>query len=83
MKKVELHILTFGIAKDIVGKQLFNMEIHENSTVEELRKKLFSYYPELKKLKSLSIAVNNEYVPDNFILNFSDEIALIPPVSGG
>jgi molybdopterin synthase sulfur carrier subunit len=40
-------------------------------------------YPNLKGLKSLLIAVNNEYAEDSVELLESDEIALIPPVSGG
>lgn len=83
MNTVELNILTFGIAKDIIGKQTFNLQVPETSTVLQLKEKLFQDYPELQKLKSLAIAVNNEYVEQDEVLNASDEIALIPPVSGG
>jgi molybdopterin synthase sulfur carrier subunit len=34
-------------------------------------------------LRSLYIAVNSDYADENLILNGADEIALIPPVSGG
>jgi len=40
-------------------------------------------YPELGKLSSLAIAVNNSYAQDEEEINSYDEIALIPPVSGG
>lgn len=83
MKTVELNILAFGIAKDIIGKQTFSLDLQEASNVDQLKSKLFENYPELKKLTSLSIAVNNEYVALSQVLNASDEIALIPPVSGG
>ena len=83
MNTVELNILTFGIAKDIIGKQTFNLKVPATSTVLQLKEKLFQDYPELQKLKSLAIAVNNEYVEQDEVLNASDEIALIPPVSGG
>lgn len=83
MKQVQLQVLTFGIAKDIIGKQLLELDIPENSTVESLRKKLYHQFPDLERLKSLSIAVNNEYAENDLMLNTSDEVALIPPVSGG
>jgi molybdopterin synthase sulfur carrier subunit len=40
-------------------------------------------YPALEKLRSLFIAVNQQYAEDNQSINETDEIALIPPVSGG
>ncbi|UZR94606.1 MoaD/ThiS family protein [Chondrinema litorale] len=83
MKQIQLQILTFGIAKEIIGKQVFDIDLPENSTVQNLKNMLFEQYPELGKLKSLSIAVNNEYAESNYSLSTSDEIALIPPVSGG
>jgi len=38
---------------------------------------------EFEKLSSLAIAVNSEYADDNAVLQHTDEIAIIPPVSGG
>jgi len=40
-------------------------------------------YPKLKDIKSLLVAVNSEYAESNLVLSENDEIALIPPVSGG
>jgi len=40
-------------------------------------------YPEFSKLSSLAVAVNSEYAQDDVPLNRNDEIAIIPPVSGG
>lgn len=53
------------------------------STVGELRQCLVSKYPQLKGLRSLFIAVNHTYAEDTLRLTEADEIALIPPVSGG
>ncbi|MEX6689717.1 MoaD/ThiS family protein [Danxiaibacter flavus] len=75
-------ILLFGITKDIIGGS-----VHETgnafTTVGELRRHLYNIYPQLEKLNSLMIAVNNNYANDDDRLQSSDEIALIPPVSGG
>jgi molybdopterin converting factor small subunit len=40
-------------------------------------------FPALSELAQLSIAVNGEYVIGAVVLNPGDEIAIIPPVSGG
>ena len=58
------------------------IEIH-GTTVGELRQELSERFPELLDLKSLFIAVNNDYADDDRVLKSTDEIALIPPVSGG
>ena len=80
-----MEVLLFGIAKDIVGKpQLQFSETDEvPSSVLELKKRISETYPEFSKLSSLAIAVNSEYAADNVPLNRNDEIAIIPPVSGG
>lgn len=82
-------ILLFGVTKDIVGSP--SLSIPSSSVtgrklpgnVKELRDFLGKAYPELGKLSSLAIAVNNSYAKDDTEINSYDEIALIPPVSGG
>lgn len=76
-------IKAFGITKDIIGKREIEIEVNEASTVADLKQLLESQYPELKGLRSLFIAVNNSYAKNETVLAQSDEIALIPPVSGG
>ncbi len=78
-----LEIMAFGITKDIVGKTIINFEVPSGSSVKELKEKLVESYPRMQDLKSLLIAVNEEYGDETHILSEQDEIALIPPVSGG
>jgi len=78
-------IFVFGVCRDIVGERTIDLnlpELHIRS-VAELRNYLRSIYPELEKLNSLAIAVNEEYAPDDMSVRETDIIALIPPVSGG
>lgn len=75
-------IKAFGITKDIVGKRETVLEL-EGQTVGMLRRALRSRYPALTDIKSLMIAVNKAYAEDALSITESDEIALIPPVSGG
>jgi molybdopterin converting factor subunit 1 len=80
---MELKILTFGIARDIVGGSTFSFTITEGSTVAQLKQALLDHYPTFGSLSSLLIAVNEEYGDDETVIYEQDDIALIPPVSGG
>lgn len=79
-------ILLFGVTKDIVGSNSISMPLSNSSqlkTVGALKAYLGKTYPRLKELSSLAIAVNNSYAEDSLNITHFDEIALIPPVSGG
>jgi molybdopterin synthase sulfur carrier subunit len=75
-------IKAFGVTKDILGGKEMVVEV-DGKTVAELRKHLTGRYPSLIGLRSLFIAVNSNYAEDDQQLSETDEIALIPPVSGG
>ncbi|MDQ0781271.1 MoaD/ThiS family protein [Chryseobacterium sp. W4I1] len=78
-----LKILAFGITKEIFGTSEKQIEINEGANIIALKELLEENFPELKKLKSYFIAIDDEYAEDNQILTVSNEIAIIPPVSGG
>lgn len=78
---MKMEILAFGIAREIFGGKSTTVE--GISDVSSLKKALEQQYPKLKELRSYMIAVNNEYADDHTLLNQGDEIAIIPPVSGG
>ena len=78
-----MNILLFGIIKDIIGETEMRFQYTENVCVKDLKDHLRKEYPKLKDLRSILVAVNNEYASDNRVLQEKDEIALIPPVSGG
>lgn len=80
---MKITILAFGIVKEIFGGSAKELEWKEGITVRELKKELESVYPEMKKLRSYLVAVNDEYAEEELALNPNDEIAVIPPVSGG
>lgn len=75
-------IKAFGITKDILGARETLLEL-QGDTVGSLRSALKNRYPSLAEIRSLMIAVNNAYAEDALAISESDEIALIPPVSGG
>ena len=80
---MKVNVLAFGIAKDIFGSSNVDVELHENATTISLKRSLEERYPRLKHLASYMVAVNNEYAQDEGLLTERDEIAIIPPVSGG
>lgn len=75
-------VKAFGITKDILGGREMTVEV-EGQTVADLRAALQQQYPRLAGLRSLMVAVNEVYADDITRLQETDEIALIPPVSGG
>ncbi|MCL1677706.1 MULTISPECIES: MoaD/ThiS family protein [Elizabethkingia] len=80
---MKLKILAFGIAKDILGAAEKDIDLVEGTTVQNLKLKLEDEYAELKHLKSYFIAVDDEYAENDQVIISTNEIAIIPPVSGG
>ncbi len=73
----------FGITRDIVGNNTTEIDMGQLSDVQAVLGKLKANFPKLQEIKSLMVAVNSEYAEGNLLLTEQDEIALIPPVSGG
>lgn len=80
---MEIIIIAFGIAKDIIGLQQIPFVVEEPYTIQQLKTQLFKQYPKFVDVQSIKVAVNQIYAKDNQILEAKDEIVLIPPVSGG
>jgi len=82
--KSEVLVKFFASARDIVGKKDIEMEIEKNCKVEDIMESIFEEYPELKDMKDqLLISVNKDRTDKNEILKDGDEIAVMPPVTGG
>lgn len=80
---MNLKVLSFGIAKEIIGQLELPVQLTEAATVADLKQYLTQQFPDFQKLASLRVAVNTEYADDATSLHSNDEIVLIPPVSGG
>mmetsp|Transcript_5795 Transcript_5795/g.12269 ORF Transcript_5795/g.12269 Transcript_5795/m.12269 type:complete len:113 (-) Transcript_5795:246-584(-) len=92
MAEIELKVLLFASARDAAdGESTVTCTLPGGSaaTTTALRKTLASAYPDLGPLvldeEMITLAVNREYVPagEILVLKPGDEIALIPPISGG
>ncbi len=75
--------MAFGIARDFFKSNSIYIELKKNDTITILKYQLEKQFPQLLQLKSYLIAVNNEYAQPNHCIKEEDEIAIIPPVSGG
>ena len=82
MEGEKIKVLLFGVLKDIIGLNEIYIEKMNIEDVNSLKKYLLYKFPALKNY-SFSIAVNYEIVHENKELKSNDEVALIPPVSGG
>jgi len=80
---MKIKIMAFGIAKDILGFQQREIEVETGETISAFKNRLLNEYPDFGRLRSLAFAVNDAYCADDFVLNPSDEVVIIPPVSGG
>lgn len=80
---MQINLLAFGIAKDILGGSTQVVELDGTPTVAQLKAQLCEQYPDFVKLASLSVAVNTEYAGDDQVIKAGDEVVIIPPVSGG
>jgi molybdopterin synthase sulfur carrier subunit len=71
------------VAKEIFGDSTVSVQLTNDATVYNLKYLLEDKYPRLKQLASYMVAVNDEYALDGDTIHERDEIAIIPPVSGG
>lgn len=77
-------VLLFAAARDLAGADSASVELSPGATVAELRAELARRFPALAALLGRSaIAVNHDFAEDGRVLSSDDEVAIIPPVSGG
>ena len=81
---MKVHVLFFGVLKEVAGRSSETVELPEDSSAQSVLAKLVEKYPRIREsLSSIAIAVNQQYCGPDTKLRDGDEIALLPPVSGG
>jgi molybdopterin synthase catalytic subunit len=79
-----VRILFFGILKDLAGHGGESLDLPENATLGDVLSHYEARIPRLKEwISSIAMSVNQEYAGPEAKLRQGDEIALLPPVSGG
>ncbi len=81
---MKVRVKCFAAAREIIGTGELVVELPEGSTLTELVDQIRHRFPRLEGLAgSILFSVNREYAPSDKRLAADDEVALIPPVSGG
>ena len=81
---MRIRLRLFASVREVIGKQEVLVDVPEGVTAADLLMQLVAQHPELRRqVPSLRLAVNHEYVEGGRRLAEGDEVALIPPVSGG
>jgi molybdopterin synthase catalytic subunit len=81
---VKIQVKLFALVKDIVGQREVVLDLPEGMTAGGLLQRFTTEHPRLRALApSLMLAVNREYAEAGRVLAEGDEVAFIPPVSGG
>ena len=84
LEKQSLSIKLFASIRQAMNSNKIKIDIDNGITVLQMKRIIFETFPNLKKLNiPFFIAVNHKYVTDSDVITTNDEVALIPPVSGG
>lgn len=82
MNRVKL--LFFATLRDRAGTRSMELDIPSDLTIQGLKDKISSEYPNLREsMSSVLITINREYAFDEAIIPPNAELAMFPPVSGG
>src|SRR5690242_8640538 len=81
---MRVHVLFFGILRESAGKSSEEIEMPEGASLRDVLRHYESRIPGFgDSSASLAVAVNQQYSSPDTKLKANDEIALLPPVSGG
>ncbi len=81
---MEVRVRLFGALREEVGSREITLELEPGACVTDLRRMLAGKYDSINRLADrLAVSVNLELVGPDELLHDGDEVALLPPVSGG
>jgi MoaE-MoaD fusion protein len=81
---MKIRVKLFASVREIIGQKELILEVPDGTQASALPHRLAMEYPAIRTLVSfLKIAVNHEYADGERVLVEGDEVALLPPVSGG
>lgn len=84
LNPMKVRVLFFGVLRELAGKPGEDIELPDGVLLRDVLTHYASQMPHLKSsFGSIALAVNQQYAGLNTILKADDEIALLPPVSGG
>ena len=79
-----IRVLFFGAAADRAGTRETELPVEGGMTLGEIWPLLTERHPDLEPMRgTLAFAVNGEYARSGDAVSPGDEVAVLPPVSGG
>jgi MoaE-MoaD fusion protein len=81
---MRVQVLFFGQLKDLTGRSSETLPLADRATLSDVLQHYGEQFPAIRKLSpSLALSINREYASQDAPLRDGDEVALLPPVSGG
>lgn len=81
---MQVRVLFFGQLKDVTGEAQAALEVPEGTSVEQVFEQYADRFPRLRDLApNIAMALNHEFASPGAVVSNGDEIAFLPPVSGG
>jgi len=81
---MQVTVKFFATYREVVGRRELKVELEDGATVRDLRGVIYAKHPRLKGFEeTMLLAVNQEFTDPAATLRDGDEVALLPPVSGG
>jgi molybdopterin converting factor subunit 1 len=81
---MRIRVLFFGQLKEITGVAQEEAELSDGAKVDDLFERYGRRFPKLAEFRgSIATSVNQEYADWRQLLAAGDEVAFLPPVSGG
>ena len=81
---IRVNVKMLALARDLAGTNETVLTLEHDAKISSVFDSLLKQYPRFKEWKNhLRFAVNYEYVDTDYALHDNDEVAVIPPVSGG
>ncbi|CAM9897437.1 unnamed protein product [Heterosigma akashiwo] len=82
---MKVKVLFFASARQLAnGTKEYELNLPDSSSLSEFRAEILRHFPGLEPVAAdITLAVNQEYVEGDIHLTEGDEVAFIPPISGG
>jgi molybdopterin synthase catalytic subunit len=81
---MRVRVLFFGVLRELAGKAVDEIEMPDGASVRDVIAHYASEIPQFRELlPAVALAVNQQYAGSETLLRAQDEIAFLPPVSGG